>query len=280
MKTLASVESASPILCVPRSNGILRHRHRPQEPTMPATLTYHHAPMPVRAEFAAAHSRFWDRLAEPGTWWTPAERIAIAREARHAPDCSLCDARAQSLSPNVPVGDHDSITSLAQPAIDAVHRLVNDASRLSAAWLDRTVALGLSLGHYVELIGTVVSLVSIDRFCRGIGVPLHPLPAAGVGAPSQYRPSAEFSDAAWVPMIPADGNDGAEADLWPSGRTANVIRALSLVPDEVRTLKDLSAAHYLPNDAVADPQARCPHLDRQQMELIAGRVSALNQCFY
>jgi hypothetical protein len=85
---------------------------------------------------------------------------------------------------------------------------------------------------------------------------------------------------AWVPMIPEHNNGGAEADLWAQGRSGNVIRAMSLVPDEVRTLSDLSAAHYLPNHRVADPVARGEHLDRQQMELIAGRVSALNQCYY
>ena len=59
-----------------------------------------------------------------------------------------------------------------------------------------------------------------------------------------------------------------------------MIRALSLVPDEVRTLKDLSAAHYLPADRVADPRARCENLSRAQMELLAARVSALRECFY
>jgi hypothetical protein len=59
-----------------------------------------------------------------------------------------------------------------------------------------------------------------------------------------------------------------------------VIRAMSLVPDEVRTLADLSAAHYLPNHRVRDPAAQQGSLSRPQIELIAGRVSALNQCFY
>ena len=73
---------------------------------------------------------------------------------------------------------------------------------------------------------------------------------------------------------------GAEADLWPIGRTGNVIRAMSLVPDEVRTLGDLGAVHYLPNVEVRNPEAHPEHLDRPQTELIAARVSALNECFY
>jgi AhpD family alkylhydroperoxidase len=55
---------------------------------------------------------------------------------------------------------------------------------------------------------------------------------------------------------------------------------MSLVPDEVRTLHDLSDAHYLPMGQVRDPSASSGALNRMQMELIAGRISALRQCFY
>ena len=55
---------------------------------------------------------------------------------------------------------------------------------------------------------------------------------------------------------------------------------MNLMPDEVRTLGDLSAVHYLPNTSVRDPGAAQGALIRPQMELIAGRVSVLNACFY
>jgi hypothetical protein len=80
-------------------------------------------------------------------------------------------------------------------------------------------------------------------------------------------------------MIPAREATGAEADLWSRGRTGNVIRALSLVPDEVRGLKDLSAAHYMTPEEMIDLGAGRT-LDRAQIELVAGRVSALRECFY
>jgi hypothetical protein len=125
-----------------------------------------------------------------------------------------------------------------------------------------------------------VAIVSIDSFCRGIGVPLHPLPAPRPGEPSRYRPPGAILEDAWVPMIPIDRATGAEADLYGGTSVGNVIRAMSLVPDEVRTLHGLSAAHYLPMGQVRDPSASRGVLDRMQMELIAGRVSALRQCFY
>ena len=83
-----------------------------------------------------------------------------------------------------------------------------------------------------------------------------------------------------MPWIPADGNTGADEDLWPRGRTGNVIRALSLVPDEVRTMLATSDVHYLPIADVMNPQAQGRALERAQIELLAARVSALNQCYY
>ena len=55
---------------------------------------------------------------------------------------------------------------------------------------------------------------------------------------------------------------------------------MSLVPDEVQTLNDLGAVHYLPNAHVPDPSASLGSLSRPQIELVAGKVSILNDCFY
>ena len=54
------------------------------------------------------------------------------------------------------------------------------------------------------------------------------------------------------------------------------------VPDAVRALGALSRVHYLEAGLVANPVAVMPGraLTRQQIELVAGRVSALNECFY
>jgi hypothetical protein len=44
-------------------------------------------------------------------------------------------------------------------------------------------------------------------------------------------------------------------------------------------LRRSSDAHYVPAEQIPDPSVRRV-LDRMQMELVASRVSALNQCFY
>lgn len=243
-------------------------------------LTYAHAEVPVREDFAQAHQRFWDRLASPGTWFTSQERIAIAREARNADVCRLCTSRKTALSPHGVEGLHDSVTDLSEPALEAVHGVVSYAPRLTRSWYERLLASGVSDGEYVEIVGTVVALVSIDRFCEGLGSPLHELPAPGAGEPLRYRPASAGPDEAWVPLVPVSNANTPEADLWPSGVSANVIRAMSLVPDEVRTLADLGTVHYLPSHLVRDPSAGKGALTRSQMELVAGKVTAMNDCFY
>ncbi len=241
----------------------------------------------VRNDLSAAHARYWRRLARPGANWSGAERVAIAREARHAAGCAYCRRLRAALSPCALAGAHDvtpgNADLLPASAVDAVHRIVNDASRLTRGWYERTLAAGLTDGRYVELVGTVAAVVSIDAFCRAVGAPLHPLPDPEPGPASGYRPAtAEDDGQSWVPMVPFDNSGTPEADLWPPKRTGNVIRALSLAPDEVRTLNDLGGAHYIEHRLVRDTSATRAGggLTRAQIELVAGRVSILNDCFY
>lgn len=245
-----------------------------------AAIDYESATVPVREDLPAAHGRAWQRLGAPGTWWTGEERVAIAREVRRAATCALCASRKRALSPSAVPGQHDPSPPLDAASVEAAHRITTDPGRLSRGWREGLREAGLEDGPYVELIGVVATVVSIDAFCRALGVPLHPLPTPRSGAPTRYRPAQARMESAWVPMIPSLGARGAEADLWRRGLTGNVIRALSLVPDEVRTLTDLSAAHYLPPERVADPRAGGKSLSRAQMELLAARVSALRECFY
>ena len=253
----------------------------PAETDTVTTISYSDSEYPIRPDFARAHTRFWERLARPGAWWTGAERIAIAREARAAPQCSLCRTAKAALSPAAAGGVHDRVSDLPETAVDAAHRIVTDASRLTPSWYRRRLDTGLSEGHYVELVGIVVALVSVDAFCRAMGVALRPLPEPVPGEPSGYRPARLSQDEGWVPMVPSENAGTPEADLWPSGQGGNVIRAMSLVPDAVRTLADLSAVHYLANENVRKAGVdRGGALTRSQMELLAGRVSALNRCYY
>jgi hypothetical protein len=158
-----------------------------------------------------------------------------------------------------------------------VHRVRTDPGRLSRRVFEAALAAGVGVGEYVEAVGIVAFAAGLDAQCRALGVPafpwLEPLP----GEPARRRPEGLEEGVAWVPMLPPERAAGPEADLY--GGTSfvpNIVRALSLVPDHVRVLRRWSEAHYV---ALGDLGARRA-IDRMQIELVAARVSALNQCFY
>lgn len=256
-------------------------RPKPRECWHMTSFTYQNSPYPIRDDIKHEYSAYWKRLAMPGSWWTGAERIAIASEVRNAPQCEFCRRRRSALSPYTLEGDHLNDDALDRVAIDAVHRIVTDQSRITRAYVDDNVVQGLSKDAYVELSGIVVAVFSIDEFHRGLGLELEPLPEPDPGEPSRYRPTQAVEDTGFVPMIPRDGATGSESDLWSQGRTANVIRALSLVPDALRDWRRLASAQYLSLEGMGNLVGQDDRaINRMQMELVAGRVSAINQCFY
>lgn len=81
-------------------------------------------------------------------------------------------------------------------------------------------------------------------------------------------------------MLPEDGATGLEADLW-GDKTANVLRALSVVPDAVRSWVKISSSQYLAIENMMNFSGDTGRsINRMQIELVAGRVSAINECFY
>ena len=84
-------------------------------------------------------------------------------------------------------------------------------------------------------------------------------------------------------LFPADMNAEETALLAHSyliPEPTYVRTALSVVPEEAAALFHLVDAQYLPAAVMADPDAKYRALSRAQMELIAGRVSSINGCFY
>lgn len=242
----------------------------------------HHLPYQDELELVEAHRRAWHRLAAPGSWWTGAERVAIAAESRAARSCSVCAEAKAALSPNAVRGVHGEDPKLSCQVRGVIHRIISDPNRLSKAWFDSVVPAALSAELYVELLGVLTQVLSIDTVHLALGTDLEPLPVALPGDPDRRRPSQAADEGAWVAMI-AENKLGKDlADLYGGAPiTGNVLRALSLVPNEVRALRDLGAAHYVPDTDVINIYAgKGGVLSRPQVELIAARVSSINECFY
>ncbi len=180
----------------------------------------------------------------------------------------------------------NAASRLPTAVIDVIHRVITDPGRLTQSWLSKVFAGGLEDTHYVELVAVAVFTHSLDIFQRALGLDRVPLPVAASGGaePTRARPEIARPDGAWVDLVP-DGEEGGAFSREVYGGMESVPyigRALSLVPAEVRGMQALSGPHYMELHHVSDPRYVTPGrvLDRMQMELIASRVSAINECFY
>ena len=250
-------------------------------------FSYSNSPWAIREDLAAAFRHTWDKFAHAGTWLDAAQRVAIAQEVRNARSCRLCQTRKSALSPfasaGTPEDPHDGEHGpLSDLQVDVVHRLATDASRLTEAWLQHQLQNDLTQEEYVEILSVVVSTLAIESVHHTLGFEPEPLPDSEPGEPSRHRPANAQAGIAWVPMVGVSEVAEADADMYAGlSRSANVITAMSLVPEAVRLLNEQSSAMYLSFNDVADPSKNGGRaLSRPQIELIAGRVSALNDCFY
>lgn len=242
-------------------------------------LSYDHSPYVIRDDLAASHERVWERIAKAGTWLDGATRIQVAAEARHARGCALCAQQKEALSPFAVDGDHDMLGALSDDRVELIHRVVADPGRLTKSWSEALRAGGIPDTDYVEIVSIIAHVTAIDTFGRALGLAEQPLPAPIEGAPSRYRPAEARQAEAWLPNIAWDEAGPNEAD-YCKGRESSIRRALTLVPDEARSFFDLGANQYLPGDAMQDYARQVRAINRAQIELLAGRVSAINQCTY
>ena len=244
-----------------------------------SAFDYRDAPVPVREDIAAAHNRAWRRIARPGTWHSGEVRVRIAAETRNAKACRLCAARKEALSPYGIEGEHDCLGGLSDATVEAVHRIATDPGRLTRKWYESLLADGLTAEQYVETVGVVCTTISVDTFAGAMGMEPLPLPVPAAGEPIQVRPASASQGAAWVPWI-APGDAAEDEDDLFSLAHANIHRAMSLVPAEARGFFDLVETQYLRRRQMRDFANEFRAITHAQIELLAGRISAINQCVY
>ncbi|NNE11385.1 MAG: hypothetical protein HKN41_03985 [Ilumatobacter sp.] len=213
----------------------------------------------------AAQRRAIASLAEPGDWLTGPQRVDAWRHTRAAETDQLDRRRAEALSPNAVDGEHGASAHLAADAVEVVHRVASDPGRLVRSWADQRIdALGEEV--YTELVGVVAIASVVDRFHDALGVPRPDLPEPADGEPARERPDGLGDAGAWIAQTTQPG-------------LANVARTLSLVPVTNSPWRELVISHYSRGPAMAEP-VWDGALSRPQIELVASRTTALNECFY
>lgn len=234
----------------------------------------------IRDDLASARERSWERLSSPGTWWSAGERLLMVDEIRRAQKCALCRRRKEALSPYTIDGEHESGGLLPDNVIEVIHRVSTDSGRLREAWFDEIMASGLTDTAYVEIIGVISTLIALDTFDRALGLPQRTPAAALSGEPTRHRPKGARKTIAWVATLAPEDIADEDPDPYPGFEPINIHFAMSLVPEEVAGFFELDQALYLPQAAIRDLDNEYRALTHSQLELIAARLAALNQCFY
>ena len=229
----------------------------------------------VRADLDAVHAKQLDQLADPGTWGTGAQRLAVAGEIRRACYSAGIQEEPEGIGPQ-------SDVELPETARTVIRKLAVTPNDYVEDTYEEATSGGLSDEEYVEMVGIVARLTDMDVFARGIGVPLRPFPAARDGEPSRTRPGVAKKEMAWVPTVPNLPEGGEEAaEICGDEYRPYILRSLSLVPDEMRRHLELEEIQYLPMKSILIKDYQHHEgFTRAQVELIAGRVSARNACFY
>lgn len=209
----------------------------------------------VRADLVDAHLRSLAHVAAPGCRLSAQRRVQIAEVAREA------YLAAEPSPPWVrPYGD---------PALDVAYRLARHAGTITEQWYEQVITDGMHPLEWVEIVGVVIATVAPVAFARGAGLAPPRIPSPMDGAPHD-REAAELAPATlnWVPVAA------------PADRTASVVQALSALPDEFDNMWRLAGAQYMSDAAMADPRWNRGTISRPQMELLAGRISRLRECFF
>lgn len=245
----------------------------------------------------------WRWLAEPSGCWTGAQKVAMAEVARNASPRPVWDRRPDSvghLPVDVPADVPVDVTldvpadvpadvpvdvpvnvavdvpadvpvevaagrDLSPLVVDTVERIAVEAGAIRREWALEVIG---ALGEvaYAELAAVVAILVPIDRACRLLGRELEPLPSPLPGAPTGERAETTVDIGAYVPA--ADGFFGP-----------NVAKSLSVAPTANIMRLGVVRALYS-GDRFGELRWDDGALNRPQVELIAARTSALNECFY
>ena len=209
----------------------------------------------VRHDLVDAHRASRRHVASPGACLPGTQRIRLAEIAR--------DAYVEA-EPSPPW-----VRRFPEATENLAYRLARHAGTFSVDIYNRAIAEGMSPLVWVEVVGVVIGTVPVVAFARAIGSDSPTLPPPIDGDPSG-RVAPELVDASlsWVPVAA------------PADQTPAVVQALSALPDEWANLWRLAGAQYMTDRQMADPTWTRGTLSRPQMELVAGRISKLRECFY
>ena len=210
----------------------------------------------VRQDIVHAHRQTWKAIASAGSFWSDVDRLEIAKQAR----------AARSQRSDLPFNRSYPDSRLNRNTLETVRKVAADAGKIDRLWAKKQIA-SIGDGPYAELVAIVASVSAVDAFSEALGRPREMLPKATGGSCSGVKSDNATDIGGYLPMV----------DPWDG---PNVSRALSLVPAANALFMQNVSSMYVGkgggfNDMVWDGPLSRPHA-----ELLAARVSSVNECFY
>ena len=227
--------------------------------------------VPIPETLERVHEQARGRFVRAGSFLDGATRRAMVLEARAARECGLCARRAEALFAASVEGEHETVTELAPGLVELAHRVVTDSGRLSRAWFEGVIAAGVTPEQYVEAAGLIGSSTIADTFAVALTGEPAVLGASEGGEPSGVSNEALVDVGAYVGLMDYEH----PLPRWEGRPAPNICRALAMVPSAVDEFWDLFVPHYQPMAEADGHEVR-----RSQIEFVASRTSALNECFY
>jgi len=199
---------------------------------------------PVPSDIAPLFTRTFEDIASVGDEWTGAERVAIAQVARAG---RIADDAG--LLPNA--------------AVDAAALIAKAPHTVNESWARGTMS-ALGDTRYVELIGITAATHAIDTITRMLGCDIQalPEPKSGSAVPAADNPRLKRRSA-WVPM------DGPPKPRFALSAAAGTQATVSRLVDRL-----------YPSVEKGSNDGPVRGLTREQIEIVALKVSHSNECFW
>ncbi|MEC8975002.1 MAG: hypothetical protein VX725_04490 [Actinomycetota bacterium] len=214
----------------------------------------------VSKEIIDSFKVIWDHLGQPGSWWTGPQRIAIAEHVRRSAPRPLWDK-----APRLETLSDATEGELSNFEMGVVERVAVEPSSIDREVYTQIVTR-MGEDKYAELAAVVSQVVPIDHLHDALGIDREKLPIASDGNIAMERPEGLVFDVGFLPTLPSDG-------------LPHVAVALSLaLADNARRMLLVRAMYS--GQSFFDMVWTHRSLSRPQIELVAARTSALNECFY
>ena len=214
----------------------------------------------VDEEIIQSFGIIWDHLGESGAWWTGAQRIAIAEEVRISAPRPLWDK-----APHLGSFSDEVDGQLTYFEKGIVERVTVEPSSIDLETYQEIISR-IGEDKYAELAAVVSQVVPIDHLHDALGIEREQLPPVNDTATTMERPEDLVYDVGFLPTLPTDG-------------LPHVAVALSLaLADNARRM--LLVRSMYSGQSFEEMVWTHRNLSRPQIELVAARTSALNECFY